>query len=167
MSPLPVALGPMLEQYQLHTSLFTNCLKDMPEVDALMRLNEKVNNAAFLAAHLVDVRGMLGQFIGLQRPTLFNGALEGAKGIDDIARMPSLTQIASAWGEISPLVEGGLVRLTEEVLAGPAPHKFPAVSPTLLGTITFLMHHEAYHIGQLATIRKYVGLKAMSYRPVT
>jgi hypothetical protein len=30
--------------------------------------------------------------------------------------------------------------------------------------IAFLIHHEAYHIGQMALVRRYVGSAAMSYR---
>jgi hypothetical protein len=31
-------------------------------------------------------------------------------------------------------------------------------------SIAFLLHHEAYHIGQLALLRRYTGSPAMSYR---
>ena len=34
----------------------------------------------------------------------------------------------------------------------------------VVGTIAFLVHHEAYHIGQLALLRRYTGSPAMSYR---
>ncbi|HEX9723580.1 MAG TPA: hypothetical protein VGC53_04790 [Vicinamibacteria bacterium] len=34
---------------------------------------------------------------------------------------------------------------------------------SLLGCITFLLEHEAFHIGQIALLRRYLGLGAMKY----
>jgi len=42
--------------------------------------------------------------------------------------------------------------------------RFPVADPTRLGTLAFLAQHDTYHIGQLALLRRFVGLKAMSYR---
>jgi hypothetical protein len=42
--------------------------------------------------------------------------------------------------------------------------RFPISDKSVVGTIAFLLHHEAYHIGQLALLRRYTGSPAMSYR---
>ena len=39
---------------------------------------------------------------------------------------------------------------------------FPFEDTTLLGGIGFLLHHEAYHIGQLALLRRIHRMSAMS-----
>ena len=43
--------------------------------------------------------------------------------------------------------------------------RFPIADPTLRGALDFLLHHEAYHIGQMAFLRRCFGLPAMSYPP--
>ncbi len=44
-----------------------------------------------------------------------------------------------------------------------SPQEFPVNDGSLLAGIAFLLAHEAFHIGQLAFLRKYVGLGPMSY----
>ncbi|MGB7490782.1 MAG: hypothetical protein WBN62_10660 [Thermoanaerobaculia bacterium] len=41
-------------------------------------------------------------------------------------------------------------------------YDFPFEDPSMAGGIGFLLHHEAYHIGQLALLRKFHRLPAMS-----
>ena len=41
---------------------------------------------------------------------------------------------------------------------------FPLANGTLLGTLTFLVQHDSYHLGQLSLLRKYCGLPAMRYQ---
>ena len=55
------------------------------------------------------------------------------------------------------------MHLPDEVLGSPAPTKTPIADETLGGMLAFLMHHEAYHIGQMDLLRKYLGKDAMSY----
>jgi len=37
------------------------------------------------------------------------------------------------------------------------------LNPNMNGFLAFLMHHEAYHIGQPGILRKYLGKEAMKY----
>ena len=49
-------------------------------------------------------------------------------------------------------------------LAAPAPWQAPGVDDkTMLGLLAFLAQHDSYHVGQMAILRKAVGLQAMSY----
>jgi hypothetical protein len=45
-----------------------------------------------------------------------------------------------------------------------SPQRFPVDDPTFGAAIEFQLHHESYHIGQLALLRKYYGYPAMTYR---
>jgi uncharacterized damage-inducible protein DinB len=106
----------------------------------------------------------MARFVGLDEPRPFDGALDYGTSIDELPALPTLAEIEDTWDEVSERLEGRLVWLSEDDLVGPAPQRFPGVPETLLGGITFLIQHESYHIGQLALIRKYLGLPAMSYR---
>jgi uncharacterized damage-inducible protein DinB len=44
-----------------------------------------------------------------------------------------------------------------------APYQFPISDPSVLGMTAFLVQHESYHIGQMAFLRKQLGLEAMAY----
>ncbi len=53
--------------------------------------------------------------------------------------------------------------LPDAALSSPAPAKMPVNDDTLGGMLAFIMHHEAYHIGQLSLLRRILGKEAMKY----
>jgi len=65
---------------------------------------------------------------------------------------------------VSDHLETVLGALTTERLDEPAPQRFPIDDETVLGEIAFLVQHDSYHIGQVALLRRQLGLPAMRYR---
>ena len=55
-----------------------------------------------------------------------------------------------------------LAQLTDAELDTPSPRKLPIADASVLGAIGFLACHEAYHIGQLALVRKALGLGGLA-----
>ena len=158
------SLAPFADLFRLNTKLFRNTLAGLDEVDATARPNEHTNSAAFIGGHLVETRAWMGRYLGLATPAPFGGVLEHATSLDQIKELPKLVDIRPAWEALSETVSARLDQVTEEQLAAPGSQKFPGVAPTVLGGIAFLLQHESYHIGQLAYLRKYLGLPPMSYR---
>jgi uncharacterized damage-inducible protein DinB len=161
---MDAALAPIVALYDLHTRLFLNTLADVSESDAARRPGPDSNPVGFIAAHLVDTRAWMGRFLGERVPPPFAGLLEGAKGIADLPVLPGLAAIRSAWSEVTGVVGARLEALDAAGLGAPSEQRFPGVPATVLGGIAFLVHHEAYHIGQLAYLRKLHGAAPMSYR---
>ena len=52
--------------------------------------------------------------------------------------------------------------LPDAVLDAPSPADAP-ISDTFGGFPAFLLHHEAYHLGRMGILRKYLGKDAMRY----
>ena len=148
----------------LHTRLFLNCLDGMDDSAAVVRIEGRTNSAAFVAAHLVESRAWTVRTLGVDVPSPFGGVIPYGTSIEDLAELPSLAAIRAEWGEISSVLEARLAALTPEALAAPSSHRFPVDDTTLSGTLAFLLHHEAYHIGQLSLLRRAAGLPPMSYR---
>lgn len=148
----------------MHTRLFRNCLDGLDETAARRRVNGQTNNALFLAAHLVDSRAWTARLLGLDIPEPFGGAIAYGTSIEDIPGLPELAQVRDEWSVVSALLEARIAALTPEELAAPGSHRFPIGDPTMAGALAFLLHHEAYHIGQLALLRRVNGLPAMAYR---
>ena len=162
--PTHPSLAPLADLFRLNTALFRNTLASLDEVDASARPNEHTNSAAFIGGHLVETRAWMGRYLGLDTKAPFGGVLEHATSLDQIKKLPTLAEIRPMWEALSEVVSAHLDQLTEVELASLGTPKFPGVAPTLLGGIAFLMQHESYHIGQLAYLRKYLGLPPMSYR---
>ncbi|MFN2564361.1 MAG: DinB family protein [Gemmatimonadaceae bacterium] len=160
-------MDPRLEglaaQLGLHSRLFLKCLDGVSEAAAAVRPGG-TNNMAFIAAHLVDARHWLARLVGLAVENPFAQRLADARTIDDLKDCPSVAESRVAWSALARPLEAHIGTLEAPVLDSLSPTRFPVSDKSVLGAIAFLVHHEAYHIGQLAVLRRYTGSPAMSYR---
>jgi uncharacterized damage-inducible protein DinB len=151
------------ETMTLNTRLFVNCLDGVDDDAARKRLSEETNSLAFIAAHLVGARHFLLSDLGVKTGKPFGGLLDTVSNIDNVREYPSIQDIRSAWDDVTTRLEQRFTELTDSDLKEESKNPFPVNNRTVLGGITFLMQHEAYHIGQLAFLRKHLGLGSMSY----
>jgi uncharacterized damage-inducible protein DinB len=151
-------------QIGLHSKLFLNCLDGVSEEAALVRPGEMANHMAFIAAHLVDARHWLARTVGLSAENPFAERLAGARSIAELKDCPSVAESRGAWRALASPLEAHLQQVDGSVLDQTSQTRFPISDTSLVGTVAFLAHHEAYHIGQLALLRRFVGSPAMSYR---
>lgn len=159
------SIEPLKRTLDLNTRLFLNALDGIDEKMARQRPNESTNHVAFLACHLVDARHYLARALGLERESPFKGILEEAKGIDDVKEFPTLDEIRSAWENVSSELSSQVAKLEAADLEKPAAYEFPIQGgSTTLGCLTFLIQHDTYHLGQVALLRRFLGLDSMSYR---
>lgn len=158
---------PLLQSHatalQLNTQLFFNCFDDITAEDAQRRVSDTANSMSFIAAHLIDARHFLGASVGVQIPNPLGESLSRVKSIDDVVALPSVPELRAAWLTVTQHLGAHLEHLTDDDLALGSEQQFPVDDPTILGGITFLLHHESYHIGQLGLLRKLLGYDSMSY----
>jgi uncharacterized damage-inducible protein DinB len=157
-------IAPLAEILRLNTVLFRNCLDGLNDQQAAVRPSNGTNSAAFIAAHLASSRFFLLKTLGVDERDPLAPYLDGRKGIDECAQLPSLREIDAAWTQGAHLLRDRLQALTPGDIDGPSSMKFPLANGTLLGTLTFLVQHDSYHVGQLSLLRKYAGLPAMRYQ---
>ena len=150
-------------QFDLHTRLFNNVLVGITDAEANGRARDTVNHLTWLAGHLTSTRFGMGKIAGLEEQDPWSDLFSHGHSISDEADYPSIEAIKAKWDAISGVISAGLAHLPDEVLGNPAPSKTPIDDGTLGGMLAFLMHHEAYHIGQMGFLRKYLGKDAMSY----
>ncbi len=151
------------ETCRLNDRLLLACLDGMDDAAAQKVLAPATNHAAFLALHLVDARCFLLRMLGDEVEHPFGDEYDDAKVIDDIERFPTVDELRAAWQETGPRLASALEGMTGKRLAARPAFKFPVADPTLAGAVTFLAQHESYHVGQLALLRKGLGLGPMSY----
>ena len=156
-------LTPLSDILRLNTKLFRNCLKDVSDAQAAVRPSGTTNSIAFVAAHVTDARYDLLKLIGAEQPNPLAALLAGARGIDDLKALPPLAEIERAWTQASRALRERLEALSPPEVVASIECPFPLPNPTPLSVTTFFAQHDSYHVGQLALLRKYVGLPAMSY----
>jgi len=66
------------------------------------------------------------------------------------------------WNAISGIISEALANLPADALEADAPN-VPIPGGKLGDFFDFLMHHEAYHIGQMGILRKFLGKESMKY----
>jgi uncharacterized damage-inducible protein DinB len=153
---------PLYEMLRLNTRLFRNCLDGVDDTSA-QRRSRGGNNMTFIALHLVDARCFLARYLGLEATHPYAEALSAVGSIDEMTEFPPLAGVITAWLEVSRLLAQRLPELSGAELRASSAQKFPVGDATLLGGITFLLQHESFHIGQMALLRRQLGLGPMSY----
>jgi uncharacterized damage-inducible protein DinB len=156
-------LQPVIEAFKLQTRLFNNVTKDITEEHAGAHFAGSPNHIAWITGHLVSTRYMLTAVLGLTDKEPFPELFERGQGIRDDATYPSMAQLTAGWDELSEKIIERLENLSEDDLASDPPIQTPIAENTLRGFITFICHHEAYHIGQLSLARRIFGYEPMSY----
>jgi uncharacterized damage-inducible protein DinB len=118
----------------------------------------------WLAGHVVSTRFMLCNVLGSPAQEPFAELFEKGKGIDDTAAYPAMGELTKDWDAISAQLIKAFEAMAEDVFEGAAPIEVPVQDQTMRGMITFFMHHESYHLGQLGLLRKAHGYGAMGYK---
>lgn len=150
-------------QFDLHTTLFNNVLSEITNENADKRLNTQVNHLKWLAGHVTNVRLGLLKMVGLPEDNSLEEFFAHGSKINDSINYPSLETIVAKWNEVTSKIENALSSVPEAILASDSPVNVPFGDKTTKGFLAFLMHHEAYHIGQMGILRKYLGNEAMKY----
>ncbi len=154
---------PLAEIFELNTRLVRSCLEGVDDETARARLCARTNNLAFIALHLADARFYLAGYLGAVVDNPFAERFGNVRNIDEAGELPTVEELLDAWERVSAILRQCLANLSENDLAAESKQKFPLADATVLGGLTFLMQHDAYHVGQLAFLRKHFLGQAMSY----
>jgi uncharacterized damage-inducible protein DinB len=156
-------LAPLAAILDLNTQLLKNCLEGVDDVLARRRPTPDTNHLAFLTAHLADARHFLASTLGLPLDNPL-AHLEYGKTLDEIGELPPLAELVSAWETISAHLARAMPALSAAKLDASSGLRFPVADQSVLGAVSFLVQHDSYHVGQMALIRRELGLKAMTYK---
>jgi uncharacterized damage-inducible protein DinB len=163
MHPLLVPTGAILE---LNGALLLNALAGLDDQTAAQPLGTSHRRVDHIAAHLLDARGFLGTLMDVDVQHGLATVLSEAMSFEVLGDRAPLSAVRTAWVEFSPALAAKLEQLEPARLDTPAVHRLPISDHTLLGAITFLLHHESYHIGQLGLLRRELGFPAVQYPTV-
>ncbi|MDH3290541.1 MAG: DinB family protein [Gemmatimonadota bacterium] len=149
--------------FELNTSLMLAVLDDLGTDRGWVQPSDGGAGMPGIAVHVLDARNFLAQVLSVVVADPLLQAIRDAKRVQDLQTLPSPTRASAVWLTLSRRIRPTLRDLSDEALDAPPPHQFPVNDPTTLGAIAFLLQHEAYHIGQLAILRKVAGLPAIAY----
>jgi len=152
----------LINQFNLHTRLFNNVIEGIPDGNAVQSMTANTNHIAWLTGHIVSTRYMLAGVLGLSEKEPYPSLFEKGKGMEKDAVYPSMNELTKDWNSVSLKIVEALKNLSAEALDTKMPRPVP-IGDTLGDFISFLMHHEAYSIGQIGLYRRYFDLDPMKY----
>ena len=156
-------LQSLLAQYDMHTTYFNNVLEGISDEDAHQRLQTKANHIAWIAGSLVQERFELANTFGIEGHQQANSLFENYQGIKDQETYPPLSQYKEDWENISLPLKDALHDATREKL-DTFFEMMPGQNMTYYDLVVFMMHREAYLIGQIGLWRRLLGYEAMKYQ---
>lgn len=148
---------------ELNTRLIRNCFEGVDDELANKKINGITNPMAFISLHALEARYFLTRILGTKVQNPYHELTKDAKTCDDLESIPPVNEMLDYWEEAGKTLLNTLEKIEESKLQEKVRFKFPIEDDTKFGTLTFMVQHETYHIGQLAILRRALGLPAMKY----
>ena len=150
------AAAPIAMIFSFNDEFVLRALEGLTE-EELWRAPTSYNNPMlWVAGHVVQARATVLQMLCQSVDTGWGNLFDRGATIGDGTRYPSGTEVARVMREVSPRLRAALTTLGSEQLNRPASLPIPGMK-TFADELTFFALHDAYHVGQLAYIRKALG----------
>ena len=155
-STAPIALT-----FAFSDSFVLQALEGLTHEELWRRLTTFNNPLLWVAGHIVQCRAMVLQMLGEQADTGWGSLFDRGAKIGDPKNYPSGPEVARMMREISPRLHAAIAALQDEQLNRPASLPIPGIK-TLTDELAFFAMHDAYHVGQLAYVRKGLGYPGLA-----
>ena len=151
------AIAPFAQLLGVNDRLLGKALGAVKAEDLARRPGPGSNPLVWLVGHVVVSRNMLARVVGGGLELSWAGLFGRKSRFDVGAVYPDKDELLRALGELSAQLQVRLPALGEERLSAPGPGGLPAPDQTVRGAIAFLVYHEAYHVGQVGYVVKWLG----------
>jgi hypothetical protein len=155
---MQASIGTVAEQFRITTNLFIKAMSGVDKEEAMRRPGPMSNPLLWLAGHVIHFRTRLLSLIGVPRDFPWGSRFDTGSKVGGPETYPDPEALVAMWEELSELLVERLGTLTEADLAAPPTAKVPTTDATLRGAIGYFSLHEAYHVGQMGYVRKWLGM---------
>jgi hypothetical protein len=147
----------------MNERLFLNSLNGVTDEQANERISDHNNPLIWIATHTVWARFNMLMFLGKPAKNPYEGKFENFKAYNPNDTYPTLDSLKKEWKNSSQLLKEAFQNVSDDILSADSPLKSPIGEFTNGGTLSFLVQHESYDIGQMAFLKKYLTVEAMQY----
>ena len=152
------SLAPVAHQFRDTTHLYARALDGVTRDALVTRPGPQSNPLLWVAGHLVQQRTRLLGALGPARQIPWDDIFGTGSIIGDLRVYPSIGELEAVWRSSTDELLRRLQNIGSGELTAPSPEWLRSQDGTLLGALSFAALHEAYHIGQMGFIRKWLGL---------
>jgi uncharacterized protein YndB with AHSA1/START domain/uncharacterized damage-inducible protein DinB len=156
------AVAPLAFIFRVNDSLASRSLDKVVDEDLWRRPTDRSNPMLWIFGHMVNTRAGMLKMLGESYDTGWGDVFDRGAGLRDAASSPTREKIEAVSREVNSRLYSKLGALTDAELAKPATRSPTPAVKTLADQIAFLVMHDTYHVGQLAYVRKALGLSAVA-----
>jgi DinB family protein len=160
------SIGTVAEQFRITTNLFIKAMSEVDKDEAMRRPGPVSNPLLWLAGHVIHFRTRLLTLLGVPREFPWGHIFDTGSRVGEASIYPSPEDLVAAWEELSEILMDRLAVLTEQDLLKPPSARVPTIDATMRGAIGYFSLHEAYHVGQMGYVRKWLGMTPIIDPPV-
>jgi DinB superfamily len=136
--------------------LFVRALDGADRAVLLRRPGGAGNPMLWIAGHATRVRSQFVGVLGQPHPLAWGDQFNRGGSSADDSKWPDVGEIVTAWTDIATVMQARLAEIAPEELASTT--EAPSLDGTLLGAVSLIAFHDAYHVGQLGMLRAHAGL---------
>src|SRR5262249_6601970 len=130
--------------------------------DLWKRPTPQTNSMLWIFAHMAAVRARLLNLLGDDYDPGWGDAFGRGAQVQDASTYPSREKINEVSREVNARLFTKLAALTDADLSQETKGALPPGVKTVGDRLAFLAMHDSYHIGQLAYVRKALGLPGVA-----
>lgn len=155
----PVAL--VAEQFKVTTNLYLKALQGVGREELLRRPGDRSNPLLWIAGHLALARVNVVSVLGVERERPWVDLFSTGSRVTDLTRFPDVDEVTALWRELGEEIQRLLRGVTDEQLEARVRIRIPSDDGSLRGALALITFHEAYHVGQMGYVRKWLGLSPL------
>ena len=152
------SVAPLAFILATNDALVERSFQDVPDADLWKRPTTHSNPMLWIFGHMVNTRAGLLRLLGGEADLGWGDVFNRGAELTDASGYPARERITAVSHEVNAKLYGALAALSDADLAKPATRPFTPAVKTLGDQISFLTMHDTYHVGQLAYVRKALGL---------
>lgn len=151
------SIAAIASQFQVGTNYFRKAMSRLGPADLVKRAGPQSNPAIWIAGHLTQFRVRLGNILGEDREVPWGDLFATGSSIGELSKYPGKEEIDGTWTLASERLMTRLDQATGRSLDASPPMRIASGDGTLRGAIAYFAFHEAYHLGQLGFLVKWLG----------
>ena len=138
--------------------LVDQAIRTIPSRQWLERPARSSNHVLWLIGHVAATRALMLQALGEDgvKPR-FDSLFAGGTPLPEDTSFPAPDEVADAWREMALRLETSLRTVPPATLTRPIPAGAKSFDGTIGGMLAGGAFHEAYHVGQLGYLTRWLG----------
>ena len=149
--------APIAMMFRINTDLVSRAIESLTDEELWQRPTDRSNPMLWIAGHVVQTRAAMLKLLGEPFDTGWGDLFNRGAALQEPTRYPKRGDIERVMGDTTVRLQSKLAALDDQQLANPATGPSLPGAKTVADQIAFFAFHEAYHVGQLAYIRKAIG----------